>query len=80
MLAEGRHIFRRRPKPRAAKRVAINTWQKLETALEKSLAPRVIGVQALREGNQREIDFGSSQSARLELARVRVIGSQQLYL
>ena len=44
-LAEGRHIFGRRPKPRAAKRgearVTIKTWQKPETALEKSLAPRV---------------------------------------
>ena len=30
----------RRPKPRAA-RVTIKTWQKPETALEKSLAPRV---------------------------------------
>ena len=37
VLAEGRHIFGRRPKPR----VAIKTWQKPETALEKSLAPRV---------------------------------------
>ena len=49
VLAEGRHIFGRRPKPRAAKlreklfaRVTIKTWQKTETALEKSLAPRVI--------------------------------------
>jgi len=33
VLAEGRHIFVRRPKPRAAK--------KPETALEKSLAPRL---------------------------------------
>ena len=31
VLAEGRHIFDRRPKP----------WQKPETALEESLAPRV---------------------------------------
>ena len=43
MLAEGRHIFGRRPKLRAAKpRVTIKTWQKPETALEKSLEPRVI--------------------------------------
>ena len=48
VLAEGRHIFGRRPRPRAAKpreklfaRVTIKTWQKPETALEKSLAPRV---------------------------------------
>ena len=41
VLAEGRHIFGRRPKPRAAKRVTIKTWQKPETELEKSLAPRV---------------------------------------
>ena len=40
-LPEGRHIFGRRPKPRAAKRVTIKTWQKPETALEKSLPPRV---------------------------------------
>ena len=44
VLAEGRHVFGRRPKPRAAKlfaRVTIKTWQKPETAPEKSLAPRV---------------------------------------
>ena len=44
VLAEVRHIFGRRPKPRAAKlfaRVTIKTSQKPETALEKSLAPRV---------------------------------------
>ena len=45
VLAEGRHVFGRRPKPRAAKprekRVTIKTWQKPETTLEKSLAPRV---------------------------------------
>ena len=35
VLAEGRYIFGRRLKPRAA------NWQKPETALEKSLAPRV---------------------------------------
>ena len=34
VLAEGRHVFDRR-------RVSIKTWQKPETALEKSLAPRV---------------------------------------
>ena len=41
--AEGRHIFGRRPKPREKlfARVTIKTWQKPETALEKSLAPRV---------------------------------------
>ena len=38
VLAKGQHIFGRRPKPRA---VSIKTWQKPETALEKSLAPRV---------------------------------------
>ena len=32
----------RRSKPRAAKRLTIKTWQKPETTLEKSLAPRVI--------------------------------------
>ena len=37
VLPEGRHIFDRRPKPR----VTIKTWKKPETALEKSLAPRV---------------------------------------
>ena len=47
VLAEGRHIFGLRPKPRAAKprensRVTMKTWQKPETALEKSLAPRVL--------------------------------------
>ena len=39
VLNEGRHIFGRRPKPRAA--ITIKNWQKPETALEKSLAPRV---------------------------------------
>ena len=39
--AKARHIFGRRPKPRAAKRVTIKTWQKQETAPEKSLPPRV---------------------------------------
>ena len=41
---KGPHILGRRPKPRAAKlfaRVTIKTWNKPETALEKSLAPRV---------------------------------------
>ena len=49
LLAESRHIFGCRPKPRAAKsreklfaRVTIKTWQKPETALEKSLAPRSV--------------------------------------
>ena len=41
VLAEGRHSFGCRPKPRAEKRVTIKSWQKPETALEKSLAPRV---------------------------------------
>ena len=39
VLNEGWHIFGRRPKPRAA--ITIKNWQKPETALEKSLAPRV---------------------------------------
>ena len=43
VLAEGRHIFDRRPKPRAAKPGHYTeTWQKPETAIEKSLAPRVL--------------------------------------
>ena len=43
VLAEGRHIFGRRPKPpeKLFARVTIKTWQKPETALEKSLASRV---------------------------------------
>ena len=41
MLAEGRsHEWRRREKKLFA-RVTIKTWQKPETALEKTLAPRV---------------------------------------
>ena len=40
--AEGRHFFSCRPNPPAGKRrVTIRTWQKPETGLEKSLAPRV---------------------------------------
>ena len=43
MLAEGRHVFGHRPKPREKlfARITIKTWQKPETVLEKSLAPRV---------------------------------------
>ena len=43
--AEGRYIFGRRPKPRAV----MKTWQKPETAVEKSLAPRVRAKRAARE-------------------------------
>ena len=40
--AEGRHFCGCGPNPPAGKRrVTIRTWQKPETALEKSLAPRV---------------------------------------
>ena len=54
----------RRPKPRAAKprgaaRVTIKTWEKPETALEKSLAPRVprplLQLFSLRFPNEAEI-------------------------
>ena len=46
VLAEGRHVFGRKPKPGEKlfalfARVTIKTLQKPETALEKSLAPRV---------------------------------------
>ena len=41
VLAEGRHSFGCRPEPRVGKRVTIKSWQKPETELEKSLAPRV---------------------------------------
>ena len=42
VLAEGRHIFDRRPKP----------WQKPETALEESLAPRVHFPQSSHKWNK----------------------------
>ena len=44
MLAEGRS----REKKRFA-RITIKTWQKPETALEKSVAPRVIETWSIRE-------------------------------
>ena len=43
VLAEGRHIFGRRSNPPAAKPREKRAGQKPETALEKSLAPRVRG-------------------------------------
>ena len=60
VLAESRHIFGRR-------RVTIKTWQKPETALEKSLAPRVNDTRtylhmfaSAKESNRRRFDSYSS--------------------
>ena len=54
VLAKGPHIFGRRPKPRAT----IKTWRKPETALEKSLAPRVCFDWSFRHHRSRSIFVG----------------------
>ena len=57
VLTEGRHIFGRRPKPQAA----IKTWQKPETVLEKSLAPRVCPhlLAKFESGNKEDMSRGN---------------------
>ena len=70
LLAESRHIFGCRPKAQAAKsreklfaRVTIKTWQKPETALEKSLAPRSVKMDL---SNMKEKPWQSCEQAPLK--------------
>ena len=70
LLAESRHIFGCRPKARAAKsreklfaRVTIKTWQKPETELEKSLAPRSVKMDL---SNMKEKPWQSCEQAPLK--------------
>ena len=57
VLTEGRDIFGRRPKSQAA----IKTWQKPETVLEKSLAPRVCPhlLAKFESGNKEDMSRGN---------------------